>query len=196
MTGCTDGGEDGFAFSGFAFGQALGGEFLDPVGEFSFFGLGGVAQLAPDGGEFGGEVGIIQAADSTSLIRGDECQRNDARFHGIEQRMGKGRATDQSSHRSRLLLFTSLRPWIEQNFWNVRIIIGSQSTARSCAEDFVIDQTAHDEQQLRLRTAGEASEGIAPCVGITLGVFDNGDEFIGGTSATEDEGKLARERAE
>jgi hypothetical protein len=45
-------------------------------------------------------------------------------------------------------------------------------------------------EQLGLRVAGEALEGVHTRVGIAIRVFDDGDEFIRRTTAAEDDGEV------
>lgn len=194
VAGGAGSGEDGFAFFGVGLGDEVGGEALGPLGEFGFFGFGGVAQFAPGGGEFLGEVGVVEAADLAGLVGGDGVCGDGAFGDGVEEGVGVGGAGDEGGDGGLLLLVTADGPRGEEGFGDVFVVVGGEGGAGGGAENFVVDQTAHDSQQLRLGAACETGEGIAACVGIAVSVFDDGDEFVRSASGAEDEGKVLDHR--
>lgn len=177
----------GFAFFGVGFGDEVGCEVLGPLGEFGFFGFGGVAQFAPGGGEFLGEVGVVEAADLAGLVGGDGAGGDGAGLDGVEQGVGVGGAGDEGGDGGLLLLLAADGPRGEEGFGDVFVVVGGEGGAGGGAEDFVVDEFADGEEEVGLGGAGEVGEGAGAGVGVGFGVGDEGEEFFGGATGAEDE---------
>lgn len=115
-----------FAFFGVGLGDEVGGEALGPLREFGFFGFGGVAEFAPGGGEFLGEVRVVEAADLAGLVGGDGVGGDGAGFDGVEEGVGVGGAGDEGGDGGLLLLLAADGPGGEEGFGDVFVVVGGE----------------------------------------------------------------------